>query len=85
MGENIELVDREPLLAYSKLEKRLLALCHQYGTLSEDSFSGDDFSTLEKNLIMKVIAVHLSFSLSFLLICTLSLYCGTICGTVIED
>jgi hypothetical protein len=44
--QNIELLDREPLLAYSKLEKRILALCHQYGTLSEDSFSGDDFSTL---------------------------------------
>ena len=46
--QNIELLDREPLLAYSKLEKRILALCHQYGTLSEDSFSGDDFSTLGK-------------------------------------
>jgi len=44
--QNLELLDREPLLAYSKLEKRILALCHQYGTLSEDSFSGDDFSTL---------------------------------------
>jgi len=39
-------VDREPLLAYSKLEKRILALCHLYGTLSEDSFSGDDSSAL---------------------------------------